>query len=117
MGRLRRALTSDHLAGWAFVAPSVILIAIFGLYPIVSGFLLSLQRASLLSPTREFVGLHNYASIMHDEKAQQAAVHAVVYTAAFVPISVIGAMFLATALNRKIALIRFYRLAVFIPVV
>lgn len=117
MGRLRRALASDHFAGWAFVAPSVVLIMIFGLYPIVSGFVLSLQRASLLSPVREFVGLHNYASILHDEKAKQAAVHSVVYTMTFVPISVLGAMLLATALNQKIRLIRFYRLAVFIPVV
>ena len=117
MGRLRRGLASDHLAGWAFVAPSVVLVAIFGLYPIVSGFLLSLQRASLLSPQREFVGLHNYTSIAHDPKAREAAVHAVVYTMTLVPISVLGALLLATALNRKIRLMRFYRLAVFIPVV
>ncbi len=117
MGRLRRALTSDHFAGWAFVAPSVVLVLIFGLYPIVSGFLLSLQRASLLSPVREFVGAHNYTSILHDEKAKQAAVHALVYTMTFVPISVLGALLLAVALNQKIRLIRFYRLAVFVPVV
>src|SRR5215210_4354372 len=101
MGRLRRALASNHLVGWAFVAPSVVLVAIFGLYPIVSGFVLSLQRAGLLSPTREFVGLHNYASILRDDKAREAAVHAVVYTMTFVPISVLGALLLATALNRK----------------
>jgi multiple sugar transport system permease protein len=117
MGRLRRALASDHLAGWGFVAPSVVLVGVFGLYPIVSGFVLSFQRASLLGSTREFVGLHNYASILHDDKAREAAVHAVVYTTTFVPISVLGAMLLATALNRKIRLMRFYRLAVFVPVV
>jgi multiple sugar transport system permease protein len=117
MGRVRRALASDHLAGWAFVAPSVILVLVFGLYPIVSGFVLSLQRAGLLIPTREFVGLHNYASIMHDPRAIEAAKHAVFYTTAFVPISVLGALMLAVALNRKIRFIKFYRLAVFIPVV
>jgi multiple sugar transport system permease protein len=117
MGWLRRALASDHLAGWGFVAPSVVLVGVFGLYPIVSGLLLSFQRASLLGSTREFVGLHNYSSILHDVKAKEAAVHAVVYTTTFVPISVLGAMLLATALNRKIRLMRFYRLAVFIPVV
>ena len=117
MGRVRRALSSDHLAGWGFVAPSVILIAIFGLYPIISGFVLSLQRAGLLTPTREFVGLHNYASIVHDPRAIEAAKHAVFYTTAFVPISVLGALMIAVALNRKVRFIKFYRLAVFIPVV
>src|SRR6188472_2914616 len=81
MGRVRRALASDHLAGWGFV------------------------------------GLHNYASIMHDPRAIEAAKHAVFYTAAFVPISVLGALMIAVALNRKIRFIKFYRLAVFIPVV
>src|SRR5207237_6261620 len=39
------------------------------------------------------------------------------YTALFVPISVVGALGIAVALNRKIHGIRFYRLAVFVPVV
>jgi ABC-type sugar transport system permease subunit len=30
----RRALGSDHVAGWLFVAPAVVLIGIFGLVPI-----------------------------------------------------------------------------------
>jgi multiple sugar transport system permease protein len=40
----------------------------------------------------------------------------VIYTFLFVPTSIIIALFLAVALNQKIRLIRFYRLAVFIPV-
>jgi multiple sugar transport system permease protein len=39
------------------------------------------------------------------------------YTAIFVPVSVVGALALAIALNRRIRGIRFYRLAVFIPLV
>ena len=42
--------------------------------------------------------------------------NAVYYTFLFVPISIVLALFLAIALNRKIRLIRFYRLAVFVPV-
>jgi multiple sugar transport system permease protein len=106
----------DTLAGWLFVLPSVILIVVFGLLPIVWGFVLSLQKASLISPIRPFAGVENYTKIVHDPLAIQAAEHAVYYTFLFVPISMGLAMFVAIALNRKIALIRTYRLAVFIPV-
>src|SRR4029077_11851754 len=49
--------------------------------------------------------------------ARQAALNTIYYTVLFVPISIVAALFVAYALNRKIALIRFYRLAVFLPVV
>src|SRR5262245_15007864 len=101
-GFARRALTSDHLAGWLFVLPAVFLVALFSIFPIIWGFLLSLQKASLLSPNRPYVGLDNYQRIASDPLAQKAAVNAVYYTALFVPTSIIIALFLAVALNQKI---------------
>jgi multiple sugar transport system permease protein len=115
--RFRRFLVSDHLAGWTFILPSVVLIGLFGLVPIVWGLVLSFQKAGLISPDREWVEFENYARILSDPKARQAAVNTIYYTMLFVPISILLALFVAHALNRKIALIRFYRLAVFIPVV
>jgi multiple sugar transport system permease protein len=115
--RFRRFLVSDHLAGWTFILPSVVLIGLFGLVPIVWGLILSFQKAGLISPDREWVGFENYARIVSDPKARQAAVNTIYYTMLFVPASIVLALFVAHALNRKIALIRFYRLAVFIPVV
>ena len=117
MTRIRRILVSDHLSGWTFILPAVVLIAVFGLLPIIWGLILSLQKAGLISPEREWVGLDNYARIASDPKARQAAVNTISYTVLFVPSSILLALFVAHALNRRIALIRFYRLAVFIPVV
>ena len=115
-GFARRVLRSDHLAGWVFVLPAVFLVALFSIFPIIWGFVLSLQKASLLSPNRPFIGFDNYAKIANDPFARQAAVNSVIYTFLFVPTSIIIALFLAVALNQKIRFIRFYRLAVFIPV-
>ena len=117
MGRFRRILGSDHIAGWAFILPSVVLILLFGLFPIVWGFVLSLQKASLLNPVRPFIGLANYQAIPKDPLTRKAALNTALYTMMFVPTSIVLALFVASALNRKIRLIRFYRLAVFIPVV
>jgi multiple sugar transport system permease protein len=115
--RAGRILRSDHVAGWGLILPSAVIIVLFGLIPIVWGFILSFQRASLLSPERTWVGLRNYRAIPHDPITVKAAANTVYYAVMFVPISIIAALFVATALNRKVALIRFYRLAVFVPVV
>ena len=59
----QRIWHSDNLAGWAFVLPAVFLVALFSIFPIIWGFVLSLQKASLLSPNRPFVGFDNYTQI------------------------------------------------------
>jgi multiple sugar transport system permease protein len=114
--RARRAVGSEHLAGWAFVAPSVILLVVFGLVPIGWSVILSFQKNDLISPP-SWVGLANYRALVHDPAFRSAIAHTIVYTALFVPISVGGALFVAVALNRKIWFVRLYRTAVFVPVV
>jgi multiple sugar transport system permease protein len=114
--RIRRALASEHAIGWTFAGPAVLLVVVFGLVPIGWSFLLSFQRSNLIAPPR-FTGLDNYRFLLKDPTFREAAQHTLVYTALFVPISVVGSLFLAVALNRKIRFIRFYRLSVFVPVV
>jgi multiple sugar transport system permease protein len=112
----RRTLASEQLAGWAFVTPALVLIAVFALIPIGWSLILSLQDNNLLSPAH-YIGLANYRALAKDHQFRSAIGHTVVYTAIFVPVSVIGALALAVALNRRIRGIRLYRLAVFIPLV
>jgi multiple sugar transport system permease protein len=111
-----RIIASENLAGWAFVAPAVILIAVFALIPIGWSLLLSFQANNLLAPGH-YIGLANYKALTKDPQFRAAIGHTVVYTVIFVPVSVLGALGLAVALNRKLRGIRFYRLAVFIPLV
>ena len=112
----RRVLSSEQLAGWGFVTPAFILIAVFALIPIGWSLLLSLQNNNLLAPAH-YVGLANYKALVHDPQFRSAVGHTLLYTVLFVPISMAGALALAVALNRKIRGIRFYRLAVFVPLV
>ena len=53
-------LQSDHLVGWAFAGPAVLLIVMFGIVPIIWSAILSFQRTNLLSPP-EWIGMQNYA--------------------------------------------------------
>jgi multiple sugar transport system permease protein len=106
----------EHLAGWIFVTPAVVLIAVFGLVPVGWSLVLSLQHNDLLTPP-SWVGLGNYRSLTHDPVFRSAVWHTIAYTGLFVPVSIVAALAVAIALNRRISLIRFYRTAVFVPVV
>ena len=113
---VRRAMTSDHVVGWAFASPAVLLIVVFGLIPIAWSALLSFQKTNLLSPP-QWVGLANYRALPKDPYFAQSMVHSAIYTVLFVPLSVAGGLLTAIALNRPIRGIRVYRTAVFVPVV
>lgn len=106
----------EHLAGWSFVTPAVVLIAVFGLVPVGWSLVLSIQHNDLLTPP-SWVGLGNYRALTHDPVFRSAVWHTIAYTGLFVPVSIVAALAVAIALNRRISLIRFYRTAVFVPVV
>jgi multiple sugar transport system permease protein len=97
-------------------SPAVALIAIFGLLPVVWAFALSFQRNDLQTPAT-WVGLRNYRQLMHDPILRESVRHTVVYTALFVPITLVLSLLAAAALNRRLRGMTLYRLAVFIPVV
>ena len=112
----RNRKTADHLAGWGMVAPSVLLIGLFGVVPLLWTFVISFQRNDLQTPA-EWTGLDNYRQLVDDPVFAESIRHTIVYTILFVPITLVGSLLVAAALNRKVRGITIYRLAVFIPVV
>jgi multiple sugar transport system permease protein len=113
---LRRVWWSDALAGWGFISPTVVLIGLFGLVPLVWAFVLSFEQNDLISPGK-WVGLSNYHKLLHDPQFSNSVRNTVIYTLVFVPVCVFGSLLVAAAMNRRIHGITFYRVAVFIPVV
>lgn len=107
---------ADQFAGWGMIGPSVVLLGVFGMVPVVWAFLLSFQRNDLQTAGR-WVGVHNYQQLLHDPVFGESIRHTIVYTALFVPITLVLSLLVAAALNRKIRGITVYRLAVFVPVV
>ena len=70
-GLLTRLARSEHVAGWAFVLPRSILIAVFALIPIGWSLLLSFQANNLISPAH-WVGLANYRALAKDPQFRSA---------------------------------------------
>jgi multiple sugar transport system permease protein len=115
-GRSRNRKTADQLSAWGLITPSVLLIGLFGLLPLAWTFVISFQRNDLQTPA-EWLGLKNYRQLAADPVFAESIRHTLVYTALFVPLTLVGSLLAAAALNRKIRGISLYRLAVFIPVV
>lgn len=104
------------VAGWGFVAPATVIIIGLSLFPAGWAFLLSLQKWNGFSPAR-FVGAANYRRLITDSEFLAAIGHTAGYAVIFVPASALLGLFLAVALNRKIALVGLYRTAIFVPFV
>src|ERR1700710_1982018 len=98
------------------VSPSVLLIGVFGVLPVLWSLVLSFQHSDLQTPAT-WAGLGNYQQLAHDPVFVDSVRHTVVYTVLFVPITLVSSLLVAAALNRRVRGIAFYRLAVFVPVV
>jgi multiple sugar transport system permease protein len=108
----RRPPASEQATGWAFVAPGAAIILLFGAVPIVWSAVMSFQD-NQLTGSASYVGLRNYRLMLHDPVVAQAVQHTLVYTALFVPGTMIAGLFLAVAMNRKIRFISLYRTAAY----
>jgi multiple sugar transport system permease protein len=111
-----RARRADQVAGWAFVSPAVLLIAVFGLIPVVWSLLLSFQQTDLTSGGT-WSGAANYRKMVHDPVFWQAARQTLLYCVLFVPVTMVLAVPIAVLLNQKVRGMTFYRMAVFAPLV
>ncbi|WP_067244050.1 carbohydrate ABC transporter permease [Microbacterium resistens] len=114
-GALRRR-ARESLTGWGFVGPATLIVLGLSLFPAVWAFLLSLQKWNGFA-TPEWVGARNYSEMVTDADLGAAVLHTLVYTAMFVPASVLLGLGLAVALNRRIVLIGVYRTLIFLPFV
>jgi multiple sugar transport system permease protein len=94
------------------VAPGAAIILLFGAVPIVWSAVMSFQN-NQLTGSASYVGLRNYRLMLHDPVVAQAVQHTLVYTALFVPGTMIAGLFLAVAMNRKIRFISLYRTAAY----
>jgi multiple sugar transport system permease protein len=112
----RRTRRADHVAGWAFVSPAVVLIGVFGLIPVVWSLVLSLQETDLTSGGT-WTGGANYQRMIHDPVFWQAARQTLIYCVLFVPITMVLALPISVLLNQKVRGMVFYRMAVFAPLV
>lgn len=108
-------LDNDTIAAWIFLAPSLILLGTFILWPIVYLFYLSFTAGSFTRSGVRLVGLNNYSRLLISPDFWQVIGNTFYFTVATVIPSLIIPLGLAVLLNRSFAWRGFLRTAYFIP--
>jgi multiple sugar transport system permease protein len=112
--RARRGpLASESRWAWLFLAPTIVGLAVLSAGPILAAFAISLTRWDLLTAP-DFVGLGNYQQLLGTERFLAALRNTTFYTVVSVPLGMVLALDLATALNQAIRGISWIRTAYFL---
>ena len=109
-------LAKQRTAGWIFLAPASILIAVMSFYPMVRAFILSLQTGAGVNMRFAEPLYSNYKRILADKVFLQSIGNTFLYLIIQVPIMLVLAILLAQLLNnRNLKFKGFFRTCVFLP--
>jgi multiple sugar transport system permease protein len=106
--------TRRNLTTLSFLAPMLIGIAVFFLYPLVSAIYFSFTRFDLLS-VPEWVGLDNYRRMAGDPFLLQSVRNTVWMVLIFVPVRIVSAIGLSMLLSRIKRGAGFFRTVFYLP--
>jgi len=105
----------ETITAWLFLAPALILLAIFVFYPISYLFYLSFTSGSFTSEGIQWIGLRNYLRLLVNPDFWQVIGNTIYFTVATVIPSLILPLIIAVLLNQSVALRGLLRTAYFIP--
>jgi len=100
---LERGMHSNRLYTLALLAPWIITLCVFWIYPLVYALILSFSNYQTLTNTMTLTGFDNYRAVFESTTFWQALRNTVVFTFGTVPVTTAFALALATALNRRSA--------------
>ena len=113
-GRGSQGSRGEQAAGYAFVSPFFVVFAIFGLFPLLFTFWVSLHDWSLLGG-HTWSGLDNYRKLLDDDHFWNALVNTLgIFVLATVP-QLLMSLVLAQLLNQKLRARTLWRMGVLLP--
>ncbi|WP_055046293.1 carbohydrate ABC transporter permease [Devosia sp. A16] len=107
---------TEQITGWTFIAPALVLLGIFMLYPIFWSLWMSFQVGKGMNFS--FGGFANIVRLTKDPVFIRALVNTLTFLVVQVPIMILLALLAAVALNDpKLRFRGFFRTAIFLPCV
>lgn len=107
----------DNVMAYVMIAPIVILLGIFVIYPAIQATVLSFYDWSFYQES-EFVGVKNFTDVLTDPKFRAAILLGLQFVAMTLPVQLVGAFLfasLATAVNRRFADV--LKVSIYIPTI
>jgi ABC-type sugar transport system permease subunit len=105
------------LVPYLFVAPAVVGLGLFKLYPIAAGLRLSFYDVRLVARRLDFIGLANYAELVRDPVIWKATLNTVLFNLVVTPVQVVLALGLAVLVDRRLRGMAVFRSLYFVPAV
>lgn len=102
------------IAGILFISPWLIGFFVFTLYPMAYSLYTSFTEHHIRAPS-EWIGLANYANMLHDDRLLRALQNTLYMVVIAVPVFLISSFFCAVLLNLKLRGQSIYRVIYFIP--
>ena len=103
---------------WLYLAPFLIFILVFTLYPVINVFIISFkENYSHLRKTFDGFNFENYKYVLTDEKFRSGMRNTVLYVIFVVPISTCISILFANLLNQKLKGSTIFQTAFFMPMV
>jgi ABC-type sugar transport system permease subunit len=114
--RGRRAAGS-RVAPYLFIAPALVGLLLFKLYPILIGLGASFFDYEAISGRRTWIGLGNYHELLADPLFWRACWNTFLFNAVVTPLQVVLALGLAVLVNRRVPGMSVFRSIFFVPAV
>jgi multiple sugar transport system permease protein len=111
---LRGGERLNLLKGYSFIAPSLAVLAVFIVTPILFSLYLSFHRWNVVSSVKSFIGFENFITLLRDRLFWNAFRNTAVYSL-HVPLGMILSLGIALLMNRRIRGINFLRTLFFLP--
>lgn len=109
-------LVKQHIAGWIYLAPATLLLAIMSFWPMIQAFFMSLKTGSSANMQWSSPIFYNYTRMLQDDLFIRSIGNTYLYLLIQVPIMLVLAMLLAQLLNnRNLRFKGIFRTCVFLP--
>ncbi len=109
---------TENLAGYGFMTPTILVLGVFVILPILYAVFLSLHKVRLLGGIEyNFVGFGNFSRLVEDERVWIALRNTIEYVVIVVPAQTVLALILAVTLNSGIHGKNWWRILYFLPTV
>ncbi|AET61070.1 binding-protein-dependent transporters inner membrane component [Paenibacillus terrae HPL-003] len=115
--RAARRLRWGKMTAYWFLLPALVLYLVFFVAPFFYSLYLSFHRWNMISPTKTFVGMSNYVSLLKSEVFWKAIWNTVLYVLYTVPLSILIGFLLALLIENIWRGKQMYRLVFYLPVV
>ena len=117
MKKVFKYLNKPSRCAYLFVAPSMILLVLFSVIPLIMAFALSLYDVPITLNKADFVGLNNFVQAFHDPRFLNSLKVTAIFTGIEVPVQVLGALIVAACISKNNVRNKFFRAVYFMPVI